>query len=201
MNEFKRVFAAVFQFLGILATTLAVISFIATFFHFGFEGMPEKILAEYIELRDRICMPIEMILESASWRLPSAAKDILILYGILASTMYYVGTRRRTRDMDEYQKNRVEFETEVRQGATRAGKDPDKIWRTVRRGIENPVYFYAVRNLISALIWPRRLFTNLRQVSEGNAEERGMLRMYAVRSVTVLLATGAFFAWAYIQKA
>jgi len=179
---------------------MALTNLVSAFVGIGLIGVIREMISQYVKLRDFVLLPLAHVLQVISIPFPSIAKDIVVLYLIMASSMYYAGAFRFADDLEVFQNDASELEREIRAGATAAGRNPDKLWAKVKFGLEHRVSFYFVRNVISALAWPQKLARNVRQVRAGSYEEVRMLKVFLLRLLAVVAATSVFFLWNYANS-
>jgi hypothetical protein len=190
----------IFSTLSVLGSILASVSLISNLASIGLSGFTLKVIEQYVKFRDSIFSPIIWVLQILKIQMPSGLRDILVIYLLFASAMYYAGLTRHRRDLKEYRTNSMDFENNVKAAALVAGKDPEKVWLTVVGGLTQKSKFLFLRNALNSLLWPQKLTINIIRTVSGNLHERKQTKEFLLRLFAVFCGTFAFFIWNYANS-
>lgn len=193
-------YRGVFEILTSLASIISVTSLISSLFKVGLVGIVLDVVKQYSKFRDALFVPLALLLKPLAITIPFYVKDLFVIYMIFASAMYYTGASRYRQDILSYSKDPDGFEKKVREGACSAGRNEDEVWKTVFTGINSRLQFFSVRNVISSLYWPQKLYINLKRTRKGDNFETEQTRIFVTRLITVAIGTGIFFLWNYASS-
>lgn len=187
------------KILGILIGAATVISLIKNLFVIDLYGLPAELHKQYSILRDWLFYPVVYVLKFLSLPLPDWVKDLTAAYSVPAAAVWRLGVLSGEDDRIWYERDPEGFREMLRDAARSSKIDPDDLIRRVEKGINHRWYFY-FRQVRGAVLWPRVVLRQLRELRDKQPNARAHLYGFARELVIILTVIICFFLWNYLSS-
>jgi hypothetical protein len=185
--------------LGILIGAATVISLIKNLFVIDLYGLPAELHKQYSILRDWLFYPVVYLLKFLSLPLPDWVKDLIAAYSVPAAAVWRLGVLSGEDDRIWYERDPEGFREMLRDAARSSKIDPDDLIRRVEMGINHWWYFY-FRQIRGAVLWPRVVLRQLRELRDKQPNARTHLYGFARELFVILTVIICFFLWNYLSS-
>src|SRR5262249_11046564 len=120
-------------------------------------------------------------------------------YSVPAAAVWRLGVLSGEDDRIWYERDPEGFREMLRAAARSSNIDPDDLVRRVEKGINHQWYFY-FRQIRGAILWPRVVLRQLRELLDDQPNARTHLYGFARELVIILTVIISFFLWNYLSS-
>lgn len=183
------------------------LSFFRGLFQLSLHGLPARIAEEYERLRNLLFRPIVDFLAQYGFPLPAWLMDLAIVY-LLVTAVFFQGSRiHRISDRAAVRTDPEKFFAQIRAGAKKNGKDPERKLQQVLYGLKPglfPWVFYQLRCAWSGIRWPAIIIRQFRQLlggqSSGAANAWALIKVWGLTLMFALGGVGFYLLLSHVSQ-